>query len=281
MPACRCVDARLSLRRCPPAAASMPASRCVDACQPLLHVRLSLRPCLPTVAPCPPATAPCPPATAPCLPATAPCPPAATSMPASRCSLPAGHCSLSASHSSLSASHSVPVRQPLLPARRPLSPCPPATASLSASHSVPVRQPLFPVRQPLLPARRPQLPVRRPQLPVRRPLFPVRRPQLPARQLPARPPRFSPLLSLLLVFCGCCLRRLRPAALSSLSLCRFSRSPPRLCQLFRLSSNTPSARLCSCDRPPLLSCRLRTLAGHAFGRRRGRGRVARVWLRQP
>ena len=252
MPACRCVDARLSLRRCPPAAASMPASRCVDACQPLLHVRLSLRPCLPTVAPCPPATAPCPPATAPCppatapcLPATAPCPPAATSMPASRCSLPAGHCSLSASHSSLSASHSVPVRQPLLPARRP------------------------------------QLPVRRPQLPVRRPLFPVRRPQLPARQLPARPPRFSPLLSLLLVFCGCCLRRLRPAALSSLSLCRFSRSPPRLCQLFRLSSNTPSARLCSCDRPPLLSCRLRTLAGHAFGRRRGRGRVARVWLRQP
>ena len=174
-------------------------------------------------------------------------------MPASRCSLPAGHCSLSASHSSLSASHSVPVRQPLLPARRPLSPCPPATASLSASHSVPVRQPQFPVRQPLL----------------------------PARQLPARPPRFSPLLSLLLVFCGCCLRRLRPAALSSLSLCRFSRSPPRLCQLFRLSSNTPSARLCSCDRPPLLSCRLRTLAGHAFGRRRGRGRVARVWLRQP
>ncbi len=238
----------------------MPACRCVDARLPL---RLSPQP----PAPRQPARVPCPPAAAPCLPATAPCPPAATSMPASRCSLPAGHCSLSASHSSLSASHSVPVRQPLLPARRPLSPCPPATASLSASHSVPVRQPLFPVR--------------RPQLPVRRPLFPVRRPQLPARQLPARPPRFSPLLSLLLVFCGCCLRRLRPAALSSLSLCRFSRSPPRLCQLFRLSSNTPSARLCSCDRPPLLSCRLRTLAGHAFGRRRGRGRVARVWLRQP
>lgn len=167
-------------------------------------------------------------------------------MPANRCSM--------------SACRYVDARQPLLPARRPLSPCPPATASLSASHSVPVRQPLFPVRQPL---------------------FPVRRPQLPARRLPARPPRFSPLLSLLLVFCGCCLRRLRPAALSSLSLCRFSRSPPRLCQLFRLSSNTLSARLCSCDRPPLLSCRLRPLAGHVFGRRRGRGRVARVWLRQP
>ncbi len=143
-------------------------------------------------------------------------------------------------------------------------------------------QPLLHARQPLLHARQPLLPARRPLLPARQPLFPVRRPQLPARQLPARPPRFSPLLSLLLVFCGCRLCRLRPAALSSLSLCRFSRSPPRLRQLFRLSSNTLSARVCFCDRPLPIFCRLfLPLAGHVFGRRRGRGRVARVWLRQP
>ncbi len=181
----------------------MPASRCVHACQPLLHVRLSLL-----------------------------------------------HVRLSLLHVRLSLLHAC--------------------------------QPLLHARQPLLHARQPLLPARRPLLPARQPLFPVRRPQLPARQLPARPPRFSPLLSLLLVFCGCRLCRLRPAALSSLSLCRFSRSPPA-CASYSDCPPTPSPLVSAfvTVRSPIF-CRLfLPLAGHVFGRRRGRGRVARVWLRQP
>ncbi len=112
MPASRCVDARLSLRRCPPAATSMPASRCV-------HARLSLRPCLPVAASMPACR--CVHVRQPllhvrlslrrCPPAAAPCPPAAASMPASR----------------------------YVDARQPLRRCPPAAArpSLSARSCLP------------------------------------------------------------------------------------------------------------------------------------------------
>lgn len=155
---------------------------------------------------------------------------------------------------------------------------PASRCSMPACRYVDARQPLLPARRPLLPARRPLLPVRRPLSPCAPAIesLPARHCSLRARLVSARSCRSS------LVFCGCRLRRLRPAALSTLSLCRFSRSPPRLCQLFRLSSNTPSTRVCFCDRPLPIFCRLfLPLAGHVFGRRRGRGRVARVWLRQP
>ncbi len=168
----------------------------------------------------------------------------------------------------------VDARQPLrrcLPTAAPCppvaAPCPPVAASMPANRcSMPASHCFLPASHSSLSAGHCFLSAGHSSLPAS---------SLRARLISARSCRSS------LVFCGCRLRRLRPAALSSLSLCRFSRSPPRLRQLFRLSSNTLSARVCSCDRPPLLSCRLRTLAGHAFGRRRGRGRVARVWLRQP